>query len=95
MAREEEYGDKMYEPNPKDFNDLDENDFFKKKLNIISPNEFENEIKVEFIMFSLFVKEVSGNTLIEPLKKVSAMLKEFKDICSSKLYNYLSSMLDI
>jgi len=61
----------------------------------MNPNKLENEIKVEFIMFASFVEEVLGNALIEPLKVVSVMLEEFKDICSSKLYNYLSFMLDI
>jgi hypothetical protein len=36
----------------------------------MNPNKFENEIKIEFIMFALFVEEVSGNALIEPLKEV-------------------------
>jgi hypothetical protein len=32
MAREEEYGDIMYKPNPEDFNGLDENDFKRRDL---------------------------------------------------------------
>jgi hypothetical protein len=37
----------MYELNPKDFKDLDEEDVKEKGLNTTSPNESENEVNKE------------------------------------------------
>jgi hypothetical protein len=34
----------VYEPNPEDFNDLNEEDMQEEGLNIISPNKFEMKV---------------------------------------------------
>jgi len=34
----------VYEPNPEDFNDLDEEDVQEERINIINPNESENKV---------------------------------------------------
>jgi len=44
-----------------------------KGLNLISPNDFENEVHEEFVVFALVAK----NVLEKALEEVSAVLKEF------------------
>jgi len=34
----------VYEPNPEDFSDLDEEDVREERINIINPNESENKV---------------------------------------------------
>jgi hypothetical protein len=38
----------VYEPNLKDFSDLDEEDVQEEELNIINPNEYEDEVNKEY-----------------------------------------------
>ena len=38
----------MYEPNLKDFSDLDEEDVQEEELNIINTNEYEDEVNKEY-----------------------------------------------
>jgi hypothetical protein len=44
-----------------------------KGLNLISPNDFENEVYEEFVVFALVAK----NVLEKALEEGSAVLKEF------------------
>lgn len=67
----------MYQINLKNFNDLDENNVWKKKLNIINPNKFENEIKKESNVFAIVVEKVLENFLVKSLKVINKMIKEF------------------
>lgn len=67
----------MYQINLKNFNDLDENNVWKKKLNIINPNKFENEIKKESNVFAIVVEKVLENFLVKSLKVTNKMIKEF------------------
>ena len=46
----------MYKSNLKDFNDLDE-DVQEKKINIISPNNFENKVNKESNKYALMIEE--------------------------------------
>lgn len=47
----------VYKSNLKDFNDLDEEDVQEKKINIISPNNFENKVNKESKNYALLVEE--------------------------------------
>ena len=38
----------VYEPNLKDFSDLDEEDVQEEELNIINTNEYEDEVNKEY-----------------------------------------------
>jgi hypothetical protein len=67
----------VYQINLKNFNDLDENNVWKKKLNIINPNKFENEIKKESNVFAIVVEKVLENFLVKSLKVINKMIKEF------------------
>jgi hypothetical protein len=67
----------VYQINLKNFNDLDENNVWKKKLNIINPNKFENEIKKESNVFAIVVEKVLENFLVKSLKVTNKMIKEF------------------
>jgi len=67
----------VYQINLKNFNDLNENDVWKKKLNIISPNKFENEVKKESNVFVLVVEKVLENSLMKSLKVTNKVIKEF------------------
>jgi hypothetical protein len=46
----------MYELNPKDFKDLDEEDVKEKGLNTTSPNESENEVNKEYNNCTLVIE---------------------------------------
>jgi len=48
----------LYELNLEDFSALDNEDVQKKGLNIIRPNEFENEVNEEYIEFILVIEEI-------------------------------------
>jgi len=78
------------------------NDDSKKKnkvkeggLNIISPREFDKEIREESIVFALVVKEIVEDILEEPPEEVKRVLKEFLDVFPSKLHNALPSIRDV
>ena len=47
----------MYELNPKDFKDLDEEDVKENGLNTTSPNESENEVNKEYNNCTLVIEE--------------------------------------
>jgi hypothetical protein len=49
-------------------------------INIISLNDFENEVHQEFFVFALVAKKV----LEKPLEEVYAVLKEFQDVFPPK-----------
>ena len=40
-------------------------------LNTMSPNEFENEIKQQPVMFGLVIEEISRNSLMELSKEIN------------------------
>jgi len=46
-------------------------------VNIMNPKEFENKDNEDYIESSLVVEEVSGDSLIELHKEVSAVLEKF------------------
>jgi hypothetical protein len=56
-----------------------------KGLNLISPNDFENELREEFVVFALMAKKV----LEKPLEEGSTVLKEFQDVFPLKVHNSL------
>jgi hypothetical protein len=64
-------------------------------LNIISPREFDKEIREESIVFALVVKEIVEDILEEPPEEVKRVLKEFLDVFPSKLHNVLPSIRDV
>ncbi|KAJ6932277.1 hypothetical protein NC651_007871 [Populus alba x Populus x berolinensis] len=47
-----------------------------KGLNLVSPNNFDNQVHEEFVVFALVVKKV----IEKPLEEVSTVLKEFQDV---------------
>ena len=62
-----------------------------KELNLISPNDFENELHEEFVVFVLVAKKV----LEEALEEVSAVLKKFQDVFPLKVHNSLPCYTDL
>jgi hypothetical protein len=56
-----------------------------KRLNLISPNDFENQVHEEFVAFALVAKKV----LEKALEEISVVLKEFQDVFPLKVHNSL------
>ena len=48
IGEKKNYCVQVYEPNLKDFSDLDEEDVQEEELNIINPNEYEDEVNKEY-----------------------------------------------
>ena len=54
-------------------------------LNIISPKEFDKEIREESVVFAVVAKEIVDDFLKEPPEEVREVLKEFIDVFPSEL----------
>lgn len=85
----------MYEPIPKDFNDLDEEHMKEEEHNILSPNKIEKKVKGEYNMSILVVKKISRKVLVKLFEEVSVVLKTFQDIYPHEHPNFFSPTLDI
>jgi len=85
----------VYEPNLKDFSDLDDEDVQEEGPNTMSPHELENEVKKEFNMSALMVEEILGNSSVESPIEISMVLEESHDISSSKLLDSSPHMFGV
>jgi hypothetical protein len=61
----------VYEPNLKDFSDLDDEDVHEEGLNTMSPCELENDLREEPDMSAFMVEEVLGNSSVESPIEIS------------------------
>jgi hypothetical protein len=85
IGKEEYYSVEVYEPNLKDFSDLDDEDVQEEGSNTMSPHELENEVKKESDMSALIVKKVLGNSSVKSPIEISMVLEESHDISPPKL----------
>jgi hypothetical protein len=75
----------VYEINPKNFSNLDEEDVQDEGINIISTIESDNEVNKEYNNSALVVEEeVLENSLVESLEEVNMVLEESHDISPLK-----------
>ena len=85
IGKEEYYSVEVYEPNLKDFSDLDDEDVQEEGSNTMSPHELENEVKKESDMSALIVEKVLGNSSVKSPIEISMVLEESHDISPPKL----------
>jgi hypothetical protein len=71
IDKEEYCSVEVYEPNLKDFSDLDDEDVQEEGLNTMSPPELENDVREEPDMSALMVEEVLGNSSVESPIEIS------------------------
>jgi hypothetical protein len=95
IGKEEYCSVEVYEPNIKDFSDLDDEDVQEEGPNTMSPHELENEVKKESDMSALIVEEVLRNSLVESPIEISMVLEESHDISPSKLLDSSPHMLGV
>jgi len=95
LGKEEYCSVEVYEPNFKDFRDLDDEDVQEEGLNTMSPYELETEVKKESDMSALMVEEILGNSSVESLIEMSMVLEESHDISPPELPDSSSHMLGV
>jgi hypothetical protein len=95
IGKEEYCSVEVYEPNLKDFSDLDDEDVQEEGPNTMSPRELKNEVKKESDMSALIVEEVLGNSSVESPIEISMVLEESHNISPPKLPDSSPHMLGV
>ena len=86
----------VYELNPEDFSDLDEEDVQQERINIINPNESKNKVNNNNKKFTLVVEEeILENSLVKSSEEINMILEESHDISHFKPLDSRPIMLDI
>ena len=86
----------VYELNPENFSDLDEEDLQQERINIINPNESKNKVNNNNKKFALVVEEeILENSLVKSSEEINMILEESHDISHFKPLDSPPIMLDI